>query len=89
MTASAAYRRRGAAERWNACPAWRGGNRCWPRRCLVADAQTRSPGTLCGSVAHADPSAELPLVLVALRGTIHLGSRVIIATFPQTHFSPA
>lgn len=37
--------------------------------------QTRSRGTVCGSVAHADPSAELPLVLVALGGTIHLRSR--------------
>jgi 2-furoyl-CoA dehydrogenase FAD binding subunit len=37
--------------------------------------QTRSRGTICGSVAHADPSAELPLVLVALGGTIHLRSR--------------
>jgi len=37
--------------------------------------QTRSRGTLCGSVAHADPSAELPLVLVALGGSVHLRSR--------------
>ena len=29
----------------------------------VGHAQTRSRGTVCGSVAHADPSAELPLVL--------------------------
>jgi 2-furoyl-CoA dehydrogenase FAD binding subunit len=36
--------------------------------------QTRTAGTICGSVAHADPSAELPLVLVALCGTIHLRS---------------
>ena len=28
----------------------------------VGHAQTRSRGTVCGSVAHADPSAELPLV---------------------------
>ncbi len=41
----------------------------------VGHAQTRSRGTLCGSVAHADPSAELPLVLVALDGRIHLRSR--------------
>ena len=34
--------------------------------------QTRSRGTVCGSVAHADPSAELPLALVALEGTVHL-----------------
>jgi 2-furoyl-CoA dehydrogenase FAD binding subunit len=36
--------------------------------------QTRSRGTICGSVAHADPSAELPLILTALSGTIHLRS---------------
>jgi len=37
-------------------------------------AQTRSRGTVCGSIAHADPSAELPLVLRALGGEVHLRS---------------
>jgi 2-furoyl-CoA dehydrogenase FAD binding subunit len=37
-------------------------------------AQTRSRGTICGSIAHADPSAELPLVLQALAGEVHLRS---------------
>jgi 2-furoyl-CoA dehydrogenase FAD binding subunit len=37
-------------------------------------AQTRSRGTVCGSIAHADPSAELPLVLQALDGEVHLHS---------------
>jgi 2-furoyl-CoA dehydrogenase FAD binding subunit len=37
-------------------------------------AQTRSRGTVCGSIAHADPSAELPLVLQALGGQVHLRS---------------
>ena len=41
----------------------------------VGHAQTRSRGTLCGSVAHADPSAEIPLVLVALGAEIHLRAR--------------
>jgi 2-furoyl-CoA dehydrogenase FAD binding subunit len=41
----------------------------------VGHAQTRSRGTVCGSVAHADPSAELPLVLVALGGNITLSTR--------------
>ena len=36
--------------------------------------QTRARGTVCGSIAHADPSAELPLVLSALGGTVHLRS---------------
>jgi len=34
--------------------------------------QTRSRGTICGSIAHADPSAEMPLVLLALGGEIVL-----------------
>jgi 2-furoyl-CoA dehydrogenase FAD binding subunit len=34
--------------------------------------QTRSRGTICGSIAHADPSAEIPLVLLALGGEIVL-----------------
>jgi 2-furoyl-CoA dehydrogenase FAD binding subunit len=41
----------------------------------VGHAQTRSRGTVCGSVAHADPSAEIPLSLLALAGTIELSSR--------------
>jgi 2-furoyl-CoA dehydrogenase FAD binding subunit len=36
--------------------------------------QTRNRGTICGSIAHADPSAELPLVLVALGGDVLLRS---------------
>jgi 2-furoyl-CoA dehydrogenase FAD binding subunit len=40
----------------------------------VGHAQTRSRGTVCGSVAHADPSAEIPLVLVALKGEIELST---------------
>jgi 2-furoyl-CoA dehydrogenase FAD binding subunit len=41
---------------------------------FVGHAQTRSRGTVCGSVAHADPSAEIPLVLLALGGEIILSS---------------
>jgi 2-furoyl-CoA dehydrogenase FAD binding subunit len=41
----------------------------------IGHAQTRSRGTICGSVAHADPSAELPLILVALKGEIELRSK--------------
>jgi 2-furoyl-CoA dehydrogenase FAD binding subunit len=36
--------------------------------------QTRSRGTICGSIAHADPSAEMPLALLALEGEILLRS---------------
>ena len=42
---------------------------------FIGHAQTRSRGTVCGSVAHADPSAEIPLVLLALAGEIILSSR--------------
>jgi 2-furoyl-CoA dehydrogenase FAD binding subunit len=41
----------------------------------VGHYQTRSRGTVCGSIAHADPSAELPLCLVALGGTVRLRAR--------------
>lgn len=37
--------------------------------------QTRARGTVCGSTAHADPSAEIPLCLVALDGEVRLRSR--------------
>jgi 2-furoyl-CoA dehydrogenase FAD binding subunit len=40
----------------------------------VGHAQTRSRGTICGSLAHADPSAEMPLALVTLGGEVHLRS---------------
>jgi 2-furoyl-CoA dehydrogenase FAD binding subunit len=40
----------------------------------VGHAQTRARGTVCGSVALADPSAELPLVLAALGGEVVLSS---------------
>ena len=37
----------------------------------VGHAQTRARGTVCGSVALADPSAEMPLCLLALGGRHH------------------
>lgn len=40
----------------------------------VGHYQTRSRGTLGGSVAHADPSAEIPLTLVTLAGAVTLRS---------------
>ena len=36
----------------------------------VGHLPTRSRGTIGGSIAHADPSAELPMVLLALDGTV-------------------
>jgi 2-furoyl-CoA dehydrogenase FAD binding subunit len=41
----------------------------------VGHAATRSRGTVCGSVAHADPRAELPVALAALGARFHLRSR--------------
>ena len=41
----------------------------------VGHFQTRSRGTICGSVAHADPSAEIPLCLVALEGEVRLRAK--------------
>lgn len=41
----------------------------------VGHYQTRARGTVCGSVAHADPSAEIPLCLVALGARVHLRRR--------------
>jgi len=40
----------------------------------VGHYQTRNRGTLGGSVAHADPSAEIPLVLATLGGEVELKS---------------
>ena len=36
--------------------------------------QTRNRGTVCGSLAHADPAAELPAVLLALDGSVTVGN---------------
>jgi len=43
--------------------------------CQIAHPQIRSRTTIGGSVAHADPAAELPALLLALDGTIVLQSR--------------
>lgn len=46
------------------------------RICLphVGHYQTRNRGTICGSIAHADPSAELPLALLVSGGSVELQS---------------
>ena len=57
----------------------------WPllRKAIehVGHPQTRSRGTVGGSVAHADPAAELPVALAALNGRVHLrsarGTRIV------------
>lgn len=49
----------------------------------ISHFQIRNRGTVCGSLAHADPSAELPLCLLALQGEVLLqsaqGKRVLRA----------
>jgi 2-furoyl-CoA dehydrogenase FAD binding subunit len=42
---------------------------------LVGHFQTRNKGTVCGSIAHADPASELPLALALLGGEVVLRSR--------------
>ena len=50
--------------------------------------QTRNRGTVCGSLAHADPSSELPLCLATLGGEVVLrssrGQRTVAADAFQT-----
>ena len=50
---------------------------------FVGHYQTRARGTVCGSIAHADPSSELALCLAALHGEVVLrsvrGTRVMAA----------
>lgn len=50
---------------------------------MVGHYQTRQRGTVCGSLAHGDPSSELPLALAVLEGEVLLassrGRRVVAA----------
>ncbi len=48
--------------------------------------QTRNRGTVCGSIAHADPSAELPLCLATLGGTVNLRSHRRRRSLPARDF---
>ena len=53
---------------------------------LLGHVQTRSRGTVCGSIAFADPSAELPLCLATLGGEVVLRSRTGTRTLPAAEF---
>lgn len=50
----------------------------------IGDAQVRNRGTLGGSVAHADPAADLPAVILALDADVHIrgnsGARTVKAS---------
>jgi len=62
---------------------------------FVGHFQTRNRGTVCGSIAHADPSSELPLALAVLEGQVVLrshtrGERVVAAeTFQKDMLTTA
>jgi carbon-monoxide dehydrogenase medium subunit len=60
----------------------------------VAHPQVRNRGTICGSLAHADPAAELPAVMSVLDTTFTLASTrgirtVEVADFFQFHWTTA
>ena len=60
----------------------------------IGHPQTRNQGTVGGSLAHADPSAELPLVLTTLGGNVFLRStrgerQVPVEEFFQSFFTTA
>ena len=52
----------------------------------VGHYQTRNKGTVCGSIAHADPSSELPLCLALLGGEVVLRSARGKRTLPAAQF---
>ena len=51
---------------------------------FVGHFQTRNKGTVCGSIAHADPASEIPLALALLGGQVTLrsqkGARILSAS---------
>ena len=53
---------------------------------FVGHYQTRARGTVCGSIAHADPSSELPLCLAVLDGEVVLRSSRGTRTMPAADF---
>lgn len=52
----------------------------------IAHAGIRSRGTICGSLAHADPAAELPAVMLALGATVEATGRDGVRTIPVEEF---
>jgi aerobic carbon-monoxide dehydrogenase medium subunit len=59
---------------------------------FVGHPQIRNRGTVCGSIAHADPSAEMPAVAIALEASMFVrsvdGDRVVPASaFFVTHLT--
>jgi 2-furoyl-CoA dehydrogenase FAD binding subunit len=52
----------------------------------VGHFQTRNKGTVCGSIAHADPSSEIPLALAVLGGEVVLKSKRGKRVLPVSEF---
>lgn len=52
----------------------------------IGDPQVRNRGTIGGSLAHADPSADMPAVMVALDAEIHLRSAAGTRTVKASDF---
>jgi 2-furoyl-CoA dehydrogenase FAD binding subunit len=53
---------------------------------FVGHFQTRNKGTVCGSVAHADPASEIPLALAVLDGEVVLRSKRGTRVLPAGEF---
>jgi CO/xanthine dehydrogenase FAD-binding subunit len=53
---------------------------------LIGHSQIRSRGTIGGSVVHADPTAELPVILSTIKATITLASHEGERTIPMDEF---
>jgi 2-furoyl-CoA dehydrogenase FAD binding subunit len=53
---------------------------------FVGHFQTRNRGTVCGSIAHSDPSSELPLCLATLGGEVVLQSKRAKRTLKAADF---
>jgi 2-furoyl-CoA dehydrogenase FAD binding subunit len=53
---------------------------------FVGHFQTRNKGTVCGSIAHADPASEIPLALALLGGEVVLRARTGGRTLPASEF---
>ena len=52
----------------------------------IGDPQVRNRGTIGGSIAHADPTADMPAALVALEADIHLRSAAGARTVKASSF---
>ena len=52
----------------------------------IGHIQTRNKGTVCGSLAHSDPSSELPLCLATLGGEVELRRGMTARTLNASEF---